>query len=96
MNQQVIDLTAEEVVPPRRSMRLATIIPASYWISIGYTQAQATAMEKLQNDIENYYDVDGGETDILLQRPGSLISVDQIIPHHESFCYLIGTSLQMN
>ena len=83
MNQQVIDLTADEVVPPRRSMRLAAIIPASYWISIGYSQAQATAMEELQNDIENYYDVDGGETDIKLQRPGSLISIDEIIPHHE-------------
>jgi hypothetical protein len=83
MNQQIIDLTADEVVPPRRSMRLAAIIPASYWISIGYSQAQATAMEELQNDIDNYYDVDGGETDIILQRPGSLIRIDQIIPHHE-------------
>ena len=62
MNQEIIDLTAEEAAPPRRSMRHATIIPASYWISIGYTQAQATAMEKLQNDIENYYDVDGGSS----------------------------------
>jgi len=70
-------------VPPRRSMQLATIIPASHWISIGYSQAQATAMEELQNDIDNYYDVDGGETDITLQEKGSLIIIDEILLHHE-------------
>jgi len=83
MNQEIIDLTADEAAPPRRSMRLAIIIPASYWISIGYTQAQANAMEELQNDIENYLDVDGGETDMTLQGKGLLVLVNQIIPHHD-------------
>ena len=43
---------------PRRSRRLATIIPASHWISIGYSEDDATAMEKLQNDMKKYCDGD--------------------------------------
>ena len=48
-----------QVTLPRRSRRLATIIPASYWISIGYSEADAELMEQLQNDIKKY--CDGGD-----------------------------------
>jgi len=41
---------------PRRSRRLATIIPASHWMSIGYSPEAAQAMESLQNDLKKYYD----------------------------------------
>ena len=43
-------------VIPRRSRRLATIIPASDWISIGYSEDDAPLMERLQNDIKKYCD----------------------------------------
>ena len=39
---------------PRRSRRLATIIPASHWMSIGYSPEAAQAMESLQNDLKKY------------------------------------------
>ena len=41
---------------PRRSRRLATIIPASHWMSIGYSPEAAQAMENLQNDLKKYYE----------------------------------------
>ena len=41
---------------PRRSRRLATIIPASHWMSIGYSPEAAQAMESLQNDLKKYYE----------------------------------------
>jgi len=34
------------------------IIPASQWISIGYTEDDAQKMEKLQNDMKKYCDED--------------------------------------
>ena len=46
----------QPVIPPRRSMRHAAIIPASHWISIGYSQVHALAMERLQNDMKKYCD----------------------------------------
>jgi len=72
----------QPAVPPRRSMRLATIIPASYWISMGYSQAQAIAIEWLQNDMKKYCD-GGDETEVDLRQRGSLHTVDQILLHHE-------------
>ena len=58
-------------VLPRRSRRLATIIPASQWISMGYSQEQAHAMEELQNDIKIY--CDGNETELRKRHNGALI-----------------------
>ena len=56
MNQQVNNQ------PVRRSRRLATIIPASHWISLGYSQNDAQAMEELQNAMRKYCDEAGVET----------------------------------
>ena len=70
--------------PVRRSRRLATIIPASHWISIGYSQAQATAMEKLQNDIKEYCDSSGDVNVDLNGRNDNgdtLRHHDMMIPH---------------
>ena len=72
------------VVPPRRSMRLAAIIPASYWISIGYSQAQAKAMEKLQNDMKKCCD-GGDETEIKLHQRGILLHDELMLPHWQRF-----------
>jgi len=52
--------------PLRRSRRLASIISASYWISIGYSENDAQAIEKLQNDMKKYCDGGGDQTDIKL------------------------------
>lgn len=68
---------------PRRSRRLATIIPASHWISIGYSEDHATAMEKLQQDMKKYCD-GSDETTINIERsnPGvSLRHHDMMLPH---------------
>ena len=43
-------------VLPRRSRRLATIIPASHWISLGYSEEGAQARVNLQYDMKKYYD----------------------------------------
>jgi len=63
-------------VLPRRSRRLATIIPAAHWVSMGYSEVQAAAMERLQNDIKRYCD-GGNETEIKLHVRGIRL------PHHE-------------
>lgn len=57
-----------QAVLPRRSRRLATLIPASHWSSIGYTEEVAVAMEKLQIDMKRMYDGDGLE-----EKEGDLI-----------------------
>ena len=57
MNQQVNNNKPAAVLP-RRSRRLATIIPASHWVSLEYSQEEAQGMEKLQNDMKNYCDND--------------------------------------
>ena len=72
------------VVPPRRSMRLAAIIPASYWICLGYSQAQAKAMEKLQNDMKKCCD-GGDETEIKLHQRGILLHDELMLPHWQRF-----------
>ena len=82
MNEQV-DNNQPAAVLPRRSRRLAAIIPASHWISIGYSQDDAQAMEKLQNDMKKYC---GGvnETTIELNGRddiGALRHHDFMIPH---------------
>ena len=40
----------------RRSGRLVSIIPASHWMRMGYTEGVANALEKLQNNMKNYRD----------------------------------------
>ena len=73
MNQQNNN---NQVTLPRRSRRLATIIPASHWISIGYSEDDAQLMEKLQNDMKKY--CDGSDKNILLRGRNS-----PILPHHD-------------
>ena len=76
---------SNQAVLPRRSKRLATIIPASHWISIGYSQERAQLMEKLQNDMKKY--CDGNEDDIEVK--GNLGSIlqhhDMMLPHWQKF-----------
>ena len=75
------------VVLPRRSRRLATIIPASHWISMGYSQNDARLMENLQNDLKNYCDSSGGVDIDLNGRNdiGELPHHDLMIPHWKKF-----------
>ena len=70
---------SNQVISPRRSSRLATIIPASYWMSIGYSNEEASAMENLQNDIKAICYGDSDKTEISLRgsEPGT------VIPHHD-------------
>ena len=63
--------------PLRRSRRLASIIPASYWSSIGYTEDNALAMERLQENMKEYCD-GGGETTIRIYGRG-----EEVLPHHD-------------
>jgi hypothetical protein len=69
--------------PLRRSRRLATIIPVSDWIAIGYNEDDARLMVKLQNDIKTICDVDSDKTEINLRvRPGTITPHhDMLIPH---------------
>lgn len=78
MNQQ----NNQSAILPRRSMRLAAVIPASHWISIGYSEHTAQAMEKLQNDMKKYTDSCSDHTGILLKASGvSLPHHDMMLPH---------------
>ena len=61
--------------PVRRSRRLATIIPASHWISIGYSEFDAQLMEKLQNDMKKC--CDGSDDTIELK------GCEPALPHHD-------------
>lgn len=74
---------------PRRSIRLATLIPASYWISIGYSELDAQLMEELQNDIKKYCD---GSEDDEIELMGKctvsnmpLLHHDMLLPHWKKF-----------
>ena len=64
---------------PRRSRRLATIIPASHWMSIGYSPEAAQGMESLQNDLKKYYE--GASIDNVICQ---LVSYFQIYRREES------------
>ena len=71
-----------QITLPRRSRRLATIIPASHWIDMGYSEDDAQLMEKLQNDMKNY--CDSSDTDINLHGRngvGALNHHELMIPH---------------
>ena len=73
-------------VLPRRSRRLATIIPASHWLSIGYLEDDAQRMENLQQDMKKYCDrvdettigLDGGGREVLPHH-------DMLLPHWQKF-----------
>lgn len=78
---------SNQSVLPRRSRRLATIIPASHWISIGYSQLAAQVMERLQNDMKRYCDA-RDDTKIDLRGNSShdgLFYHDMILPHWQKF-----------
>jgi len=77
MNDQNNNLLA---ALPRRSRRLATIIPASHWISMGYSEEDARLMEKLQSDIKTYCDgeLSSDEAEVILR--GRNIDM---LPHHD-------------
>ena len=72
-------------VLPRRSRRLATIIPASHWISMGYSQDDAELMEKLQTDIKKYCDGELSSDDTIDLRGredfSALSHHDMMLPH---------------
>ena len=75
MNQQDNN---NQATLPRRSRRLATIIPAEHWISMGYSEDDAQLMEKLQNDIKKYCD-NNGDIDIDLRGRNEF----GLLPHHD-------------
>jgi len=74
----------QSAVLPRRSRRLASIIPAAHWVSIGYSEDDALAYEKLQNDMKKYCDNNGdADIDLCVRRNefGLLPHHDLMIPH---------------
>ena len=76
MNQQNND---HQAVLPRRSRRLGTIfIPASYWISMGYSEHDADLMVKLQTDMKKYSDGDYAEIKLCSMR-----YYGGVLPHHD-------------
>jgi len=77
MNQQNNN-NNQQVVLPRRSRRLATILPASYWISLGYSEVNAQSMEKLQNDLKKY--IDGNDESLTIESNTSGVDT---LPHHD-------------
>ena len=79
MNDQINN---NQAVLPRRSRRLATIIPAARWISIGYSNEEASAMEKLQNDIKKYCDKNDDNLLILTLTGRMETGVLHKLPHH--------------
>ena len=78
MNQQ--NNNQPLAVLPRRSRRLATFIPASHWISIGYLEADANAMERLQNDMKRCCD---GDSDSLILSSRNNEGYIGPPPHHD-------------
>jgi len=85
---------SSQAVLPRRSRRLATIIPASHWISIGYSQVDAQLMENLQLEIKKYCDGEFGSDvrDIELRgrrNDNTLPYHDMLLPHWKKFAKAI-------
>ena len=79
MNQQV-DNDQPAAVLPRRSRRLATIIPASHWVGLGYSEDDAYMMEKLQNDMKRYAEGEFGSDETIVDFQGK---IEGMVPHHE-------------
>ena len=68
----------------RRSRRLATIIPASYWMNSGYSDEVAQSMERLQNDMKNYCDGDMGNDHAVIKLiPKDSQGNDLKLPFHD-------------
>lgn len=85
MNQQN---DHNQAVIPRRSRRLATFIPASHWIAIGYSNEVAQLMEKLQHDMKKYYDGSGHTVVELRGRRVNNLPLpcnDMMLPHWKRF-----------
>ena len=81
--------------PLRRSRRLATIIPASDWISIGYSENDAQTMNQIQQDMK-FFRVFEEDTVVLgVDSPNSGYQHnDWMIPHwKELFKALRGRTL---
>ena len=79
MNQQ----NNGQAVLPRRSRRLATIISASHWISIGYTEDDARLMEELQNNIKKYCDESDDSIIKLSGRVTGILTRNDMLAHHD-------------
>jgi len=82
--------------PLRRSSRIATIIPASYWTSIGYSEAGGQARVNLQLDMKRYCDGSDDEFTIIKLIPKDsegeiylrnfkLSHHDMMLPHWQKF-----------
>jgi len=82
--------------PLRRSSRIATIIPASYWTSIGYSEAGGQARVNLQLDMKRYCDGSDDEFTIIKLIPKDsegeiylrnckLSHNDLMLPHWQKF-----------
>ena len=82
--------------PLRRSSRIATIIPASYWTSIGYSEAGGQARVNLQLDMKRYCDGSDDEFTIIKLIPKDsegeiylrdckLSHNDMMLPHWQKF-----------
>jgi len=90
--------------PLRRSSRIATFIPTSYWTSIGYSECGAQARTNLQLDLKKYYDNDDDDDDTIEliardsegaihRRDYKLHHNDMMLPHWQRFgSSLIGRS----
>ena len=77
INMNQLNNNQPVAVIPRRSRRLATIIPASHWISMGYSQDDAQRMENLQQDMKTICD-GVNEIEIGLDGGGR-----EALPHHD-------------
>ena len=68
----------------RRSRHLATIIPASYWTSIGYTEDTAQYVEYLQHDMKEYHDSSGGNIYLFSHDSEIMLPFHELmLPHWE-------------
>ena len=79
---------SNQSVLPRRSRRLAAIIPASHWISFGYSLENAYRLENLQNDMKAYCeDNDNNQIELLGRNVEHepLPHNDMMLPHWQKF-----------
>ena len=82
MNQQ----NNNQAVVPRRSGRLAKIIPVSHWISLGYSEVGAQSRLNLQLDMKKYCDSKDNDTIIKLiprDSKGDIYLRGYVLLHHE-------------
>ena len=82
---------SSQAVLHRRSSRLATIIPASHWISMGYSQDDALRLEIRQHDMKKYCDGEYGSdvraVELRGRRNGGALPYhDMLLPHWKKVC----------